>query len=274
MSKAAAKISLASTKWQPDSILNRAAYDGSFSENELFAKVQFIEPQPPIFRKPVAAVLGQAPEGESDGLSEKDTSSSTGNDKESAGLAEQVGAKDQSSRSAMPNISPALPILDQDSLRQEYDRGFDAGVQAARAEARKSIELEKHGVREFLVALNESLANPRDFFVPMESLAIHIAEQLVRGELSLSGTAIRRLVENALMEIGRPGQKVTVRLNPDDLDKFSMLDSELSDLMTLVRDSGLSRGSVRLEMSGGGHRRPHREPPGCDSSLGTRRACR
>ncbi len=249
MSKPVARISLAATKWQPDALLNRAgSEDNSFSGSDPLIRADFIESQVPVYPDPGAVVSGQ---GASNAWSDKDGSSSGGSDGESARLAQLAGAEDQPSHPAAQDMVRAPSILDEESLRQEYERGLAAGTAVGREEARKAIELEKNGVREFLAALNESLADPRAFFVPLESLAIHIAEQLIRGELNQSGQAIRRLVENALLEIEHPGERVTVRLNPEDLEKFSLIDGELSDLMVLVRDASLSRGSVKLEMSGG-----------------------
>lgn len=248
MSKPVAKISQASSRWQPDAILNRViSKDDSFAGSEPLVRADFAESRARVYSLPGDVVSGQDAADAFPG----EGSSSSGHEGESARLAQSTGAEDQLSDPAVQDMKPAPSILDEESLRQEYDRGFDAGMRVGREEARNAIELEKNGVREFLAALNASLADPRGFFAPMESLAIHIAEQLIRGELSLSGEAIRRLVENALLEIEHAGERVTVRLNPEDLDKFSLLDGELSDVMEMVRDASLSRGSVKLEMSGG-----------------------
>ena len=252
LSKPVGATSPAPSQWQPDAILNWGGAEGSsFSGNEPLPEAHFIESRVPVRSPSGAAVLRRGAAGASGALPAKDAPPSLDSDDESTPLAERPEAEGEPGGSPAHDQLPVQSMLDEHRLSQEYDRGFAAGIEAGRVEARESVEVEKRGVREFLVALNESLANPRDFFVPMESLAIHIAEQLVRGELSLSGEAIRRLVENVLQEVEHPRERVTVRLNPADLERFSLLDGELSDVVILARDGALSRGSIKLEMSGG-----------------------
>jgi len=142
-------------------------------------------------------------------------------------------------------------VVDEQALRREYDAGFEAGLAAASEQSRQDMERERAVIKEMLAAISRSVADTRQFFAPMERLAVHLAEQLVRGELTLSGQAIRRLVENCLLEFEHRGERVVLKLHPEDMEKFTSLEGELSDNVELVRDAGLGRGSVRIEMADG-----------------------
>ena len=148
-------------------------------------------------------------------------------------------------------VAPAQALVDEEMLARERESGYEAGLAAARLQMLPEIERERAALRGLVAAILSSITDVRAFFAPMERLAVHLAEQLVRGELSLSGHAIRRLVENCLMELEHRGEKLVLRLNPQDMDNFSALQGELSDKVELVRDPGLGRGSVRIEMADG-----------------------
>ena len=148
-------------------------------------------------------------------------------------------------------VATAQTVVDEQMLAREREAGFQAGLAEARAQMRQEIDGEKAAIKELLAAIQSSMADTRQFFAPLQRLAVHLAEQLVRGELTLSGQAIRNLVENCLMEFEHRGEGLVLRLHPLDLEKFSSLHGELSDSVELVGDSSLGRGSVRIEMADG-----------------------
>jgi len=81
----------------------------------------------------------------------------------------------------------------------------------------------------------------------VKRLALHISEQLVLAELTLSGQAIERLVQRCLDEIDLHGQSaVTVELNPQDKARLEDLGAEVIKQMQLQAVPGLHPGSVRL----------------------------
>ncbi len=252
MSDPAAATLTSSANWQPDAQLNRASpQERAFSENASPDTSSFLETRDPDQHSFDAFTLRQGAAASPGATHEAGPSAAYLDGDASAQGARNTGIHHDPSRTLDHDALPATSVPDEAKLRQEYDAGFAAGIDAGRTEARRQIDVEKQGVREFLDALNKSLANTQDFFLPLENLAIHIAEQLVRGELKLSGDAIRRLVENSLLEVEHRGERVSVRLNPEDLEKFSLQDGELSDTMELVRDPTLTRGSVKIEMAGG-----------------------
>ena len=102
------------------------------------------------------------------------------------------------------------------AMARERAMGRQQGMAEGRAAASVSAEEEVQQLRSVLQGLQASLSDTQRLFEPMQRLALHLAEQLVRGELEFSSRAIRRLIESALLEVD---QKLafSVRLNPEDL---------------------------------------------------------
>jgi flagellar biosynthesis/type III secretory pathway protein FliH len=89
--------------------------------------------------------------------------------------------------------------------------------------------------------------DPQALFEPVKRLALHISEQLVLAELTISGQAIERLVQRCLDEIDLHGQSaVTIELNPQDKARLEDLGAEVIKQMQLQAVPGLQPGSVRL----------------------------
>jgi len=76
---------------------------------------------------------------------------------------------------------------------------------------------------------------------------LHISEQLVLAELTLSGQAIERLVQRCLDEIDMHGQPaITVELNPQDKARLEDIGGDVIKQLQLQSVAGLHPGSVRL----------------------------
>ena len=135
------------------------------------------------------------------------------------------------------------------AMARERAMGRQQGMAEGRAAASVSAEEEVQQLRSVLQGLQASLSDTQRLFEPMQRLALHLAEQLVRGELEFSSRAIRRLIESALLEVD---QKLafSVRLNPEDLQLLRTTLGE-DDAMHMAGDPALSRGSVRVEMDDG-----------------------
>jgi hypothetical protein len=88
-------------------------------------------------------------------------------------------------------------------------------------------------------------------FDPVKKLAVHLAEQLVRGELTQSGQVISRIVENCVREMSGSSEKtLIVHLNPDDLELYKPLAEQFGTTISLRPNSTLQRGSVRVSLDG------------------------
>jgi flagellar biosynthesis/type III secretory pathway protein FliH len=77
-------------------------------------------------------------------------------------------------------------------------------------------------------------------------LSMHIARQILRGELSMSPVAINQLVKVSLQNFS-PDDAPRVCLNPDDLELIRQVNSTNFEKVTWVADENLSSGSVRVE---------------------------
>ena len=143
--------------------------------------------------------------------------------------------------------------------REGYDEGFSAGVAHARAEqqaeqqaAAQQLQQQQGAQLQAVIdGLRELMYDPDELFEPMKKLTVHLAEQLVRGELSQSPQAIARLVDNALHELNAHGDKpVLVHLHPEDLELYRPTVAQFADSIHLRPDGTLERGSVRASLDG------------------------
>ena len=136
------------------------------------------------------------------------------------------------------------------ALQAQWDAGYEEGLAKARAEHAIAIKEEHQQLNALMQSINDALSNTPQLFAGFERLALHMAKQLVRGELSLSGDAIRRLIAGCLVDIENK-VALTVFLNPEDLDKYRILNEGLPKGASIAPDAALSRGSVRVAMADG-----------------------
>jgi len=164
------------------------------------------------------------------------------------------------SASAKPDLSgeafAALIAATREQTRAEtqeraYNEGLEAGKAQARAELQKEHDTQITQLKTLQEALKKLSFDADALFEPVKKLTVHLAEQLVRGELAQSPQTISRLVDNSLRELNASGEKaVIVHLNPEDLEGYRPLVAQFSDSMILRPDSLLERGSVRVSLDG------------------------
>jgi len=89
-----------------------------------------------------------------------------------------------------------------------------------------------------------------EFFEPLSKLSVHIAEQLVRGELTIGPVAITRLVQGCLdsIEDRLSTKEPVLKMHPADLEMFLTGFDEKPSGVRFVADDGLARGDVSLQM--------------------------
>ncbi|MGA1207009.1 MAG: FliH/SctL family protein [Litorivicinaceae bacterium] len=120
-----------------------------------------------------------------------------------------------------------------------------------REEAAREMADAKQALVELTARVTEASQQVGQFFEPLSRLAIHVASQLVRGELTLSSTAIARLVQGCLdhLEGQIPLKPPVLRLHPDDLAQYlSTLGGSLEGLEVRA-DPSLARGDVSIQMN-------------------------
>lgn len=134
---------------------------------------------------------------------------------------------------------------------QGHAKGLEEGRAKALAEVEAERARESELIRHLAIELRALSEDPDRFFEPLRRLALHIAEQLVRGELLAAPQAITQIVRQALAALDpAPGDPVVVSLHPDDLAMLQAASPSFLDQegLKLQADSQLHRGSVRLRL--------------------------
>lgn len=171
-----------------------------------------------------------------------------------------------------PPASPELaapqeqPTHSQQALDEARAQGYADGMEAARAQLydqiRSELEAEQQAAAQALAATDQAVVDgltaaldalqqsPQQFFEPLKRLSVHIAEQLVLGELRLDGGAIDRLVQRCVDDLAaNEASAVLVELHPDDLHALHDLRKRAGlaekHLPQLVVNDALPPGSVR-----------------------------
>lgn len=143
--------------------------------------------------------------------------------------------------------------------QQGYDEGMAAGLEQGRAETQTDQQQRQQAehqarldqLQSVIDQLQQLTYNPDALFEPLKKFAVHLAEQLVRGELTQSPQAISRLVDNALRELNAAGDKaVIIHLHPEDLESYRPTVEKYADSLILRPDNLLERGSVRVSLDG------------------------
>jgi flagellar biosynthesis/type III secretory pathway protein FliH len=135
---------------------------------------------------------------------------------------------------------------------------YTQGVEESRASLRAEMDAELKSLQSrdeslthaLQAALDELKRSPHEFFEPLKRLSLHLAEQLVLGELGLDGKAIERLVQRCLDDLASHSESaILVELNPADLILFEVLHQRLGasggPTLRLQADANLMPGSVR-----------------------------
>ena len=137
----------------------------------------------------------------------------------------------------------------QAAMTKAKEEAFEAGTMEGKAEAERAHGLIKNALKDLIERIRVNEGNIREFHDPLKKLAVHIAEQLIRGELTISSKAIERLVNQALEDIENQGpEEIVVTLHPEDLSSLGNTADVSKESIEFRSDSHLSRGSVRVTM--------------------------
>ena len=130
---------------------------------------------------------------------------------------------------------------------QQAEQAQAPQMQALQEQMQAQLDPELALLHEVTQRLQALVENPQDLYEPLKRLALHVAEQLVLAELTLSGSAIERLVQRCLDELDLHGQGlVTIELNPQDKAR---LEEKAGDMLKNIQLHGLAQlkpGSVRV----------------------------
>lgn len=138
-----------------------------------------------------------------------------------------------------------------EALAEAEAKGREEGLTQGREQALSEIAEQRAQEREIMrglsIELHAMAENPDRYFEPLRRLALHLAEQLVRAELTVSEHAISQLVRQCLAQLEPPGESAVVTLHPDDLALIQdAAAQELAQSVSFEGDSRLARGSVQV----------------------------
>jgi flagellar biosynthesis/type III secretory pathway protein FliH len=165
----------------------------------------------PLHSFDLQVVKTWSPPGE-DGAGEADIS-----------LADALQTDDQLPEADAAAATLALTEAALETRRQAaFDEGLAEGqrqVQEAWSVDKKSRESNQQNLlHELEISVRQLISAPEDLYEPLKRLALHLAEQLVLAELTLSPQAIERLIRRSVDELAPQRlAPITVELNPADL---------------------------------------------------------
>jgi flagellar biosynthesis/type III secretory pathway protein FliH len=146
-------------------------------------------------------------------------------------------------------VQEAAVVYAEEALQQAKLEAHDAGYEKGRAESEAHYQKSKNNLDQLVASLRTAQSDMTEFYQPLKKLALHLAEQLVRGELSLSSSAIERITKAALDDVESQGEgPILIYLHPADRDQFG---DELYDEFTTIElrsDRTLSQGSVKISI--------------------------
>ena len=149
-----------------------------------------------------------------------------------------------------------------DAVRQEgFADGFAQGMAQARLEAQRQIneftlnqgrEAAQGFARLFESAQTRLADAEQDIARGVLEVAVEIARQVVRRELSVNPNSLQPVVREALSLLLADSKSAVVRLNPLDLEVLQdVVRSEFTGLtLTLVGDPTMTRGGCQVESAG------------------------
>ena len=134
---------------------------------------------------------------------------------------------------------------------QGLEEGMAKGIEQGERQAREAMEQEVATQCEVLSqvaeGLHDLLQDPQRFFHPLKRLALNMAQQIAKHELSTSPQAIDALVQNCLNELDHPIKgAVIVELNPQDKKLLETLATASLQGVHLEAVPQLTSGSVRV----------------------------
>ena len=199
--------------------------------------------QPSAFIKWHPQVLGGSAEDSDNLMSDKQASVS--GDALPADSDSQAERPEQQLAEQQRQEQEITEAAHQQAIREAFEEGHQRGTEESEAK----LDAARTSFEELTQSIRAAQQDMNNFYDPLKKLALHLAEQLVRGELAQSSAVIERLISEALKDVEQQGEApIILYLNPEDKGKFSAtLDGEL-DSLDLRADPQLSPGSVKVSI--------------------------
>lgn len=160
--------------------------------------------------------------------------------------------EDEIEAPSLPAPEPEEARVSETALAAMREESFQRGLQEGHARLQAELEAERAKERELIrhlgIELRSISQDPQRFFEPLKRLSLHLAEQLVRAELQISGQAIHGLVQSCIQQLDHPAQPVQVSLNPQDVERLQAMGEAVTAHLQLEADPLLRPGSVRVRV--------------------------
>ena len=134
-------------------------------------------------------------------------------------------------------------------LEQQKRTSFEDGFERGTDLAEQQFDTTQQQFLELIESISLAQSDMRTFYEPIKKLAVHLAEQLVRGELTLSTTAIERLIKETIVDLGQQSSDpITVNLNTQDRARLPTNFTEEFPQIDFRADEKISQGSLVLSL--------------------------
>jgi len=130
----------------------------------------------------------------------------------------------------------------QEANRQGWQQGHDEAVEAMQA----AMQAERASLQALAQALHALQSNSAALLEPLKKLALHVAQELVRGELRLDAQVIERLIAACVDALDHPAETVLIQISPADMGRLQGL---TLPGVNLEVDDTLQEGSVRAKVN-------------------------
>ena len=260
--------------WQPTDLLHPIAPAGGFLPNP-WKPTQAIGFDPQGFVTPVldlqamareaaakaeAAQAANHPQEESQDGSDGNSQAASSDAPNTAPDGDDADTAAEATAAHSPSApsTPASPPIDAQALEKARAEGHAQGMAEARAQLQAQAQSDAQAalgqdhalVEKLQAALADLQQSPQSFFEPLKRLSLHLAEQLVLAELQMDGSAIERLVQRCVDDLGQHDESmVTVHLHPSDVERLQSMRERTGlnegSSLRLQADESLLPGSVR-----------------------------
>jgi flagellar biosynthesis/type III secretory pathway protein FliH len=164
----------------------------------------------------------------------------------------QAPAHEATEPAALTAPEPENTSISESALAAMLDESFQRGNQEGQAHVHAQLDAERDKERELIrhlgIELRSISQDPQRFFEPLKRLSLHLAEQLVRAELQISGQAIQGLIQSCIQQLDHPAQPVKVSLSPQDMKRLQAMGEAVTAHLELEADPQLRPGSVRVRV--------------------------
>ena len=128
------------------------------------------------------------------------------------------------------------------------------GYQNGLLKAQEDIDKIKNSIEEFLNMKDDMY---KDFYPHVMELSMEIAKKIIKKEVETSNEVLKNIVMSVMDEINTDTQKVTIKVNPEDLEFASVSLPEVIEAkgitakVTFVSDNSIEKGSCLVVANNG-----------------------